>query len=350
VINPKQLRELREETERVLKELTEKTLPSRLTFTCETPILSGQYWEYELFIWEGDLDYHQVTCGCFTGSGTLANRTVGINTFFENNDRLFSEFSNAVNAGIFNELIPLLQRAESLVFFDPDTELDVGASLSLNSYVITNDEWTRLLCEESVLIIHINEDRHDQLYIGCQKCERYKIKVSCTGGHMYLQVPFDKAPAFKDYERVERHSTEPYRDYEVALSFAGEDRRYVSSVARTLREKRVRLFYDEYENVTLWGKDLYVHLDEIYRKRARYCVVFLSSHYREKVWTNHERISAQARAFEEHSEYLLPVKLDDTEIPGIRPTIGYIKKLPPKQLADIIYQKINGFIDDLSTL
>ena len=30
------------------------------------------------------------------------------------------------------------------------------------------------------------------------------------------------------------------------------------------------------------------------------------------------------RAFEENEEYILPVRLDDTEIPGILPTIGYL--------------------------
>jgi hypothetical protein len=82
--------------------------------------------------------------------------------------------------------------------------------------------------------------------------------------------------------------------------------------------------------VALWGKDLYTHLDEVYRKRARFCVVFLSKHYRNKLWTNHERESAQARAFEEKEEYILPVKFDDTEIPGIKPTIAYISAIEYK--------------------
>jgi len=86
-------------------------------------------------------------------------------------------------------------------------------------------------------------------------------------------------------------------DFDVALSFAGEDRAYVEKVANYLKEKSIRVFYDKYEKTMLWGKDLYVHLDEVYQKKARYCVMFLSRHYAEKLWTNHERKSAQARAF-----------------------------------------------------
>ena len=53
-------------------------------------------------------------------------------------------------------------------------------------------------------------------------------------------------------------------------------------------------------------------------------MLFLSNHYVAKVWTNHERRAAQARAVQENRHYILPVRLDDTEIPGLRPTIGYL--------------------------
>jgi hypothetical protein len=65
-------------------------------------------------------------------------------------------------------------------------------------------------------------------------------------------------------------------DYDVALSFAGEDRPFVEGIADTLTECDVRVFYDEYFADRLWGKDLYQHLQEIYRDKARFCVVFVS--------------------------------------------------------------------------
>ena len=162
---------------------------------------------------------------------------------------------------------------------------------------------------------------------------------------MFIRAPFDKIQCFEGNERVEGHRYEPYYEYQVALSFAGEDRLYVSKVAKMLRQRRIRVFYDEYEKAILWGKDIYVHLDEVYRKRARFCVLFLSESYKDKLWTNHERESAQARAFEENKEYILPVRLDDTEILGIKPTTGYIHKddVTIKELEDLVYKKIYGF-------
>jgi len=53
----------------------------------------------------------------------------------------------------------------------------------------------------------------------------------------------------------------------------------------------------------------------------------------------------RARAFEENKEYILPVRLDDTEIPGIKPTIGYIHKkdVMINELVDLINKKVYGF-------
>ena len=131
-------------------------------------------------------------------------------------------------------------------------------------------------------------------------------------------------------------------DWDVCLSFAGEDRAYVENVASQLRDRGVRVFYDRYEQVELWGKDLYEHLDDIYRNTARYCVMFVSKYYAEKLWTSHERRSAQARAFNENAEYVLPVRFDDSDVPGMRDTVGYLdlRDLAEEQLAEMIIQKL----------
>ena len=70
--------------------------------------------------------------------------------------------------------------------------------------------------------------------------------------------------------------------YEVVLSFAGEDRDYVNEVAALLKSNDVSLFYDVYEEATLWGKDLVEHLHKVYSGSARYCVMFISHFYAEK--------------------------------------------------------------------
>lgn len=130
--------------------------------------------------------------------------------------------------------------------------------------------------------------------------------------------------------------------FDVALSFAGEDRAYVDGVAERLRARGVRVFYDRYAVVDTWGVDLYEFFDEVFRTKARFAVVFVSQNYVQKPWPTHERRSAQARALTEFGAYLLPVRLDDAELPGLRPTVGYVdaRQLTPDSLTDLVCEKI----------
>lgn len=131
--------------------------------------------------------------------------------------------------------------------------------------------------------------------------------------------------------------------YDVALSFAGEDRDYVRAVAESLRLNEKRVFFDEFEKARLWGKDLYQHLNEVYKSNSHVCVIFASKHYAKKRWTSHELRSAQARAFLENTDYLLPVRLDDTPIPGLNETVGYIdgRETSSAELAALLIQKLD---------
>ena len=76
-------------------------------------------------------------------------------------------------------------------------------------------------------------------------------------------------------------------NFDVALSFAGEDREFVEQVAEHLKRNNIRVFYDRYEKLRLWGKDLADELDKIYRKDSKYVVMFISEHYAKKMWTDH---------------------------------------------------------------
>jgi hypothetical protein len=131
-------------------------------------------------------------------------------------------------------------------------------------------------------------------------------------------------------------------EYDVCLSFAGEDRGYVARVASRLRAMGLRTFYDEYEQASLWGKDLYEHLNDVYKNAARYCILFISKRYAKKLWTTHERKAAQARAFSENREYILPARFDDTPLPGLMPTVGYVdlRSFSAPQFAKLVFDKV----------
>jgi hypothetical protein len=131
-------------------------------------------------------------------------------------------------------------------------------------------------------------------------------------------------------------------DYDVCLSFAGEQRGYIELVAKGLKERGLRVFYDEDEKTKLWGKDLIEHFDYVYRQGSRYCVMFISAEYAAKPWTRQERRSALARALVEEGEYILPARFDDTELPGMPPTVAYLDlaEIAPATLVEAIVEKL----------
>jgi hypothetical protein len=113
--------------------------------------------------------------------------------------------------------------------------------------------------------------------------------------------------------------------YDVAISFAGTERSRAEAVANILRAAGLRVFYDNYYPEQLWGKDLAAEFDRIYRKESRFCLMFVSEEYAKRIWTTHERRSALARLVQENGkEYILPVRVDSTDLDGLPPTIGYL--------------------------
>lgn len=122
-------------------------------------------------------------------------------------------------------------------------------------------------------------------------------------------------------------------DFDIAISFAGEDRVLARRLAKRLQAADLLVFYDDDQQAELLGEHLLEYLIDIYKERASYCVVLVSAAYVRKRWTRHEWRAAQERAFEEQdASYILPVRLDNAALPGLLSTIGHIP-IPPKTVA-----------------
>jgi hypothetical protein len=134
----------------------------------------------------------------------------------------------------------------------------------------------------------------------------------------------------------------PEPEYDVALSFAGEQRGYVKAVASELNKHGVRVFYDEDNEIALWGKNLAEELQRIYMAASNVVVMFVSADYARKSWPIHERQSAIGRAINERREYILPVRFDNTALPGLDPSLSYLSLAarPPAKLAENIMAKL----------
>jgi hypothetical protein len=132
--------------------------------------------------------------------------------------------------------------------------------------------------------------------------------------------------------------------FDVAISFAGSERPLALALAKAVRAAGFSVFYDDFFPEQLWGKNLVIFFDEIFRKKARYCVIFVSQEYLKGKWTVHEARSAQARALEEKgNEYILPVQVDGTELEGLLPTIGYVPiKTGIERIGEMLVGKLTG--------
>ncbi|MDE2717649.1 MAG: TIR domain-containing protein [Chloroflexota bacterium] len=130
--------------------------------------------------------------------------------------------------------------------------------------------------------------------------------------------------------------------YQVALSFAGEQRDYVEEVARHLWSRSIAVFYDGFETVANWGRSGAEAFHEPFAQRSAYVVMFISAAYVSKAWPNHERRSALSRMIREQREYILPVRFDDSDVPGLPADTIYLSghDYTPAQLATMIAQKL----------
>ena len=186
------------------------------------------------------------------------------------------------------------------------------------------------------------ERKKDEAEVNRRRAEDFRHIRDLESQRRALQALPDVASVGVLRAAEPERSPENY-EYDVCLSFAGEERPYVEMVARGLKDRGVRVFYDEDEKVKVWGKDLAEHFDHIYRAASRYCVMFVSAAYAAKPWTRHERRSALARALVDDGEYVLPARFDDTDLPGLRPTVAWIdlREVAPATLVKFLLEKIS---------
>lgn len=69
------------------------------------------------------------------------------------------------------------------------------------------------------------------------------------------------------------------RQYEVAISFAGEQRPYAEALSRHLAQYGIAHFYDAENEAQLWGKNLAEEFHGIYTRKSRYVLMLISKEY-----------------------------------------------------------------------
>jgi hypothetical protein len=132
-------------------------------------------------------------------------------------------------------------------------------------------------------------------------------------------------------------------DFDIVISFGGPDREIAEEVTRELQRQGLRVFYDNAYRHELLGEDLTEYLQKMYFKRARYAVPIISRDFLRSNWArNWEWRSILARMQQQNTAYLLPYVVEDVDLPGLNPNIGYLhfSETSPAEFAAIVARKL----------
>jgi len=122
--------------------------------------------------------------------------------------------------------------------------------------------------------------------------------------------------------------------FDVAISFAGENREVARLIADQLDLLDCAVFYDEYFEANYLGKAWHKSFTQIFGEQARFVVCLLDKHHVEKIWPTFERECFAPRIAD---EAVIPIYLDDTPVPGI-----------PKDIVGIPFKNYEAFGADLA--
>lgn len=140
--------------------------------------------------------------------------------------------------------------------------------------------------------------------------------------------------------------------YDVAISFAEEDRNAALALALALEMEGVKnVYYYPLHYEETWGQQLKDKLTCLYSEQARYAVLLLSPWYFKKDMTAVELNAVRSRASKEkHIAYMLPVILDEECLKEAQEftELGYVKwEYNPRTIASTLHKLLGGEKADL---
>lgn len=131
--------------------------------------------------------------------------------------------------------------------------------------------------------------------------------------------------------------------YDIAISYASQQSFYVEKVAELLQNKGIKVFYSPFMQVDMWGEDIDTYLYNTYFSEASTCLMFISKEYDASRWCKLESRTAFERQ-EKNGFYILPVRFDDTVLPGLDSSLLYLdaNHITPEILTDKIVEKLEN--------
>lgn len=198
--------------------------------------------------------------------------------------------------------------------------------------------WIFLWCTDDGKTIH-SASFTEESY---KKNSIHPYKYSVLSGDIFRYDPDNKESEIKFVRNIMEETWGEADHFDVAISFASEQREYARHLANYLKENNIMVFFDEFEQTEMWGEDGLEYLENIYTKKSDYVIMLLSQNYIDRAWPSYERKQILGRQFLEKESVILPVSFDDVKIPGLPPQIFYLNgdQLNPNEVGAMAKEKI----------
>jgi hypothetical protein len=119
---------------------------------------------------------------------------------------------------------------------------------------------------------------------------------------------------------IDRHLRSLYQ-YDVVLSFAGEEREYAQAIGDKLRVNGLVVFDEDLDKGNLRAPDLASHLYQI-NQQSQYYILLASKAYADKM-SYEDQAAREWIISKKVEQYILPIRCDDTQLPGLPENIKY---------------------------
>ena len=238
-------------------------------------------------------------------------------------------------------LLELLNELKSLELHSADEDpLEFKVSTVIGGGFATGSEersMLRKLKQQGLISLHTRQQHDDNF----ESSHRYFLTLN--------KDKFDNLyKSLKSEEKQKHIQTNTANaiiqdNYDVIFSLAGEQKQLGQEIKNILASNTLKCWiYTEHEH-TFPGKDQTVIFEKLFKEKSDFCVVLISKDYVEKEWPTLEGKYIKDRWMRDEN-YLIPVIIDDTKLPGLPDLTGYIstKGRSAKEIAEVVMATIRG--------
>jgi hypothetical protein len=135
------------------------------------------------------------------------------------------------------------------------------------------------------------------------------------------------------------------QQFDIAVSFASEQREYVEQTVTATKDLGLKVFYDKDASYDWWGRNFIVEQRKIYGGSTLFVVPFISKEYLARPFPMDEFSSAMMKAVKQPNPYILPILVGEVDVPAemLHPHIGTLRveDHTPVQLAERLKAKVD---------